>query len=165
MFTGGFGAGTGRARRQLNVDDHVALVLHGYKRLRQAQIEVTEHRDNAHVHQHHPAGTRHQPVVQDRVTLGEPGKATVEGAEETAFLMVSLRNRLEQRGTQRRSERQRQEAREQNRHRQRHRELLVDHTHRAGHERQWHEHRRQHQGDADDRSRYLPHRFNCGIDR
>src|SRR5690606_37099095 len=55
-----------------------------------------------------------------------------------------------------------QEAREQDRDRQRQRELLVDHPHRAGHERQGQKDRREHQGDTDDGAGYLPHGLDGG---
>src|SRR5690606_40725678 len=67
----------------------------------------------------------HKSTVESRVAPGQTREQTIEGTEETAFLVVPLRNGLEQGGAQRRGEGQRQEAREQDRDRQRSEERRV----------------------------------------
>ncbi|MNQ63970.1 hypothetical protein D3C85_783720 [compost metagenome] len=73
--------------------------------------------------------------------------------------MLTLGDRLEQGRAQRRGQGQGEERREQDRGGHRQRELLVDHAHRALHERHRDKHRHQHQGDADDGPGDLAHGF------
>ena len=80
-------------------------------------------------------------------------------------MVLALGDGFEQGCAQRWGQRQRQERREQDRGGHRQRELLVNHPHRARHERHRDKHRHQHQGDTDDCTADLGHGLACGFAR
>ena len=99
------------ARRQLDVDQHGALVFTRQKGRWQPRVNQRHHADDGGVDHQVTAGSLEQARHQAFITLGRGRKAAVEPAEKSALgqVMTGL-DRFEQRGTQRRRERQRHEG-------------------------------------------------------
>ncbi len=100
---------------------------------------------------------RHAVLVARAAAL----ERAVEPAEETrvSAWCSPLRDRLQHRRAQRRREHDRDQHRQRHRRDDGRRELPIDDAGRAGHEGHRHEHRRQHQADADQRAGDLVHRL------
>ena len=152
------GAVLGRARRQLDIGNGVALIFCRQKRRRQAR--KTEPKSNQQDDVDHQVATGALQRIADPtlIAIGQLLETTIEPAKESGLLvMLTFGDRLEQCCAQRRRQRQGEKRREQNRRGHGQRELLVDHADRALHERHRNKHRDQHQGDADNRAGNLRH--------
>ena len=93
-------------------------------------------------------------------------KPRLNQPKNSAFLvLVTLRDRLEQRRAERRRQRHRQEHREQHGRHERQRKLPVDVSHGSAEERHGDEHGGKHERDADQRRGDLTHRLARGFER
>ena len=85
------------ARRQLHVDDDVALVLVGQERGGQAQDQPDDGADDGCVDDQHPSGALQQARQHTFVAFGGGREPAVEPAEETRLgVVVASFHRLEQ---------------------------------------------------------------------
>ncbi|MNS43216.1 hypothetical protein D3C86_1459800 [compost metagenome] len=106
----------GRARRQLNVGDGVALIFRRQKRGGQACEAQPQANQQHAVDQQITASTLERVGDPALIALGQLLEATVEPAEESGFfMMLALGNRLEQGRAQRRGQGQGEKCREQDR--------------------------------------------------
>ena len=148
------------ARRQLDVDQHDALVFGRQERRGQPDVEQARGHDDRQVEDQKAPGALEYARDPAFVTLGRAREAAVEPAEEAALrVMMTGLHRLEQRSAQCRRERQGHERRETDGRHHHHGELTVDVADRARKERERHEHRYQRHSDADDGARDLAHRL------
>ncbi len=98
--------------------------------------------------------------------VGAAVEGAVEPAEEAFFLVMGIAfGLLQQGGAQRRGEDQRHQNRKAHAEHDGYGELLVDDAGRTAEEGHGHEHRRQHQADAHQRSLDLAHGFARGFQR
>ncbi len=163
LLDDGQGALAGGAGRQLDGSHEVALILVRQKGGGQLGGRNGQHGAEGGEGSHHASAASDQPGDPNAVACGDPLDAPVEGAEETALLMVTRADRTQQGGAERRRQGQGEEGGNQDRHRHRQGELLVDDPHGAAAERHGDEHRREHQGDADHRPGDLLHGPRCRL--
>ena len=155
-----------RAGRQLDVDQHRALVFTGQKRCWQTGVNNRHHRNDGHINEQVAASAPQEAGHQAFVAFGGACEAAIKPAKETLFLVVMTSlNRFEQGSAQGRCERKRQKRRKPNRRNHDGRKLAVNIAHRAREKRQGHKHRDQHDRYPDDGTRDLTHGFAGGFKR
>ncbi len=159
---GPLGGGTSR---RLYLGEQHTLVLVRQESAGQAGEQQRHGRDDHQVDQQERQLALEHPGHTPLVAMHAAVEGAVEPAEETALLLMLAIAGLEHGGAQRRGKDQRHQYRQPHRRGDGDGELAIDDTGRTAEERHRHEHRREHQADAHQRTLDLPHGLACGLHR
>ncbi len=143
------------ARRRLQDDDEIALVLVGDERSRRSEVHEARHGEREREHAQHGTPKAQQGRKKSVIRAPQPRYRPVDQAEDRRGRRVIV---AQEQRRERRRKRQRRKERDRDRAGNRHRELLVEQPGRAGEECDGDEHREQDQRGCDHGARDLAHR-------